>query len=153
MLDVTTLPPREKHPTIFRRFDALKEGETLTIANDHDPKPLYYQMINERGRVFTWEYLESGPEWWRVKITKETPVDETTVGQLAAADLRKAEVFRKYGIDFCCGGRKTVAQACLEKGLDYIAVEKELNSTRNTGGMRATNYNQWLGYRILIRKK
>lgn len=143
-LDVTTLPPREKHPTIFRLFDELKEGETLTIANDHDPKPLYYQMVSERGRIFTWEYLENGPEWWRVSITKQRPAEaDATVGQLAASDLRKAEVFRKFGIDFCCGGKKTVAEACREKGIDLLQVEKELIATETKHSTRAANFNQW----------
>ena len=70
ILDVTTLPPAVKHSTIFERVDALQSGESLTIHNDHDPKPLYYQMQGEMGDVFTWEYLEQGPAWWRVKITK-----------------------------------------------------------------------------------
>ena len=70
ILNVTLLEPRQKHPTIFVRFDELAEGESLTIHNDHDPKPLYYQLLGERGNIFTWEYQEQGPEWWIVKITK-----------------------------------------------------------------------------------
>jgi regulator of cell morphogenesis and NO signaling len=53
VLDVTLLEPRQKHPTIFVRFDELISGETLTIHNDHDPKPLYYQLLGERGNIFT----------------------------------------------------------------------------------------------------
>ena len=67
-LDVTLLEPRQKHPTIFARFDDLQEGESLTILNDHDPKPLYYQLVGERGDIFIWEYLEQGPQVWRVRI-------------------------------------------------------------------------------------
>ncbi len=37
ILNVTLLEPRQKHPTIFVRFDELTEGESLTIQNDHDP--------------------------------------------------------------------------------------------------------------------
>ena len=70
ILNVTTLEPRLKHPTIFARFDELKSGETLTLHNDHDPKPLYFQLTSQRGDIFTWEYLEEGPEWWKIKITK-----------------------------------------------------------------------------------
>ena len=70
-LDVTVLEPKQKHPTIFVRFDELNPGEALTIHNDHDPKPLYYQLLGERGNIFNWEYLEEGPEWWKVRITKK----------------------------------------------------------------------------------
>ncbi len=93
ILDVTLLEPRQKHPTIFVRFDELAAGEHLTIHNDHDPKPLYYQLIGERGNIFTWEYLEQGPEWWIVKISKKIAGEnEETLGQIAAKDLRKAQV-------------------------------------------------------------
>ena len=98
VLNVTLLEPRLKHPTIFNRFDELAEGESLTILNDHDPKPLYYQMLSERGNVFVWQYLEQGPEWWKVRIKKRISGEsEETLGQIAANDLRKAYVFKKYG--------------------------------------------------------
>ena len=67
-LDVREIPPRERHPKIFQTFDALKEGEFFTLVNDHDPKPLYYQFQAELTDQFTWEYLESGPQVWRVRI-------------------------------------------------------------------------------------
>jgi uncharacterized protein (DUF2249 family) len=41
-------------------------------VNDHDPKPLYYQFDAEHSGAFTWDYLESGPETWRVRIGKTT---------------------------------------------------------------------------------
>ena len=68
ILDVTLLEPRQKHPTIFARFDELDEGESLIIHNDHDPKPLFYQFDAEYKDQFTWDYLEQGPEVWRVRI-------------------------------------------------------------------------------------
>ncbi len=69
-LDVRTLPPRERHPRIFDLFDQLQPGQTFELVNDHDPKPLYYQFNVERGHSFTWDYLEQGPEVWRVRIGK-----------------------------------------------------------------------------------
>ena len=144
VLDVTTLEPRQKHPTIFSRFDKLNEGESLTIHNDHDPKPLYYQLLGERGNIFNWEYLEQGPEWWRVKISKRTSTEkDETLGELAAKDLRKAQVFKKYGLDFCCGGKKTVKEACKEKGLDVTKIEAELQQSDKTPYSRPLPYNEW----------
>ncbi|RKD20063.1 hemerythrin [Pelobium manganitolerans] len=70
VLDVTQIEPRLKHPTIFERFDILKSGESLILHNDHDPKPLYYQLAGLRGDIFSWEYLEQGPDLFRIKITK-----------------------------------------------------------------------------------
>lgn len=144
ILNVTVLAPKDKHPTIFVRYDALQEGESLTIHNDHDPKPLYYQLLGERGNVFTWEYLEEGPEWWKVKIRKRiTGENDETLGEIAAKDLRKAEVFKKYGLDFSCGGKKTVKEACADKGLDVTKVEQELQKADKAPASHPIPYDEW----------
>ena len=70
MLDVRVISPREKHPTIFQTWSALAPGESFVLLNDHDPKPLRYQFEAEHAGEFTWEYLETGPEVWRVSIGK-----------------------------------------------------------------------------------
>lgn len=70
ILDATTLEPWVKHSTIFARYDSLKSGENFELHNDHDPRPLYYQLSAQHGENLTWEYLEQGPAWWRVKIGK-----------------------------------------------------------------------------------
>lgn len=46
-LDVREIPPVDRHPKIHEAFEALEPGETLTIVNDHEPKPLYYEMAAE----------------------------------------------------------------------------------------------------------
>lgn len=69
-IDVRTIVPKERHPLIFQTFDELAAGESFEIVNDHDPKPLYYQFQAERPGELVWEYLEDGPETWRVKIGK-----------------------------------------------------------------------------------
>jgi regulator of cell morphogenesis and NO signaling len=145
LLNVTLLDPREKHPTIFSKFDQLNEGEILTILNDHDPKPLYYQLLSERGNIFNWEYTEQGPEHWKVCISKQQSSDkERTLGEIAAKDLRKAQVFKKYGLDFCCGGKKMVKQACAEKNIDVTKVENELNQTDQlVTSAHTLAFNEW----------
>ena len=69
-LDVRVLPPRDKHPAIFRTFDALTSGQSMPLLNDHDPKPLRYQLAAERPESFDWEYEAQGPEEWRVRISR-----------------------------------------------------------------------------------
>jgi uncharacterized protein (DUF2249 family) len=69
-LDVRALPPRDKHPTIFRTFDALASGQSFVLLNDHDPKPLRYQLAAERPESFEWAYEAEGPELWRVRISR-----------------------------------------------------------------------------------
>lgn len=69
-LDVRIIPPREKHPTIFRTFDALDPGDSFILVNDHDPFPLRYQFQVEHENEFEWTYVEQGPTVWRVEIGK-----------------------------------------------------------------------------------
>ncbi len=70
-VDARKYPPREKHDVIFKTFEGLKTGEKMELINDHDPKPLHYQMMAEYTDQFGWEYLEQGPEVWRVAIEKK----------------------------------------------------------------------------------
>jgi uncharacterized protein (DUF2249 family) len=69
-LDVRVIPPRDKHPTIFRAFDTLAVGQSLELINDHDPKPLRYQLLAERPDSFDWAYEAEGPEVWQVRISR-----------------------------------------------------------------------------------
>lgn len=68
LLDVRPLPPAQRHALIFQRFAGLQPGEAFVLVNDHDPKPLYYQFKFEHEGQFSWDYLEQGPEVWRVSI-------------------------------------------------------------------------------------
>jgi len=70
-LDVRVIAPREKHPTIFRTFDSLSSGQSMLLINDHDPRPLRYQLSAERPGTFEWTYQEEGPETWRVRIDRK----------------------------------------------------------------------------------
>lgn len=69
-LDVRPIPPRDKHPSIFRAFDGLASGQALLLVNDHDPRPLRYQLMAERPGTFEWAYEAEGPEVWRVRISR-----------------------------------------------------------------------------------
>ncbi|MEX0845560.1 MAG: iron-sulfur cluster repair di-iron protein [Balneolaceae bacterium] len=64
------------------------------------------------------------------------------VGQIVAEDYRTAQVLRSYGLDFCCGGGKSLEDACISKKIEVNEVVSELNAldmTDNTGD----NYNEW----------
>ena len=69
-VDVRAIPPRDRHPLIFNTFDNLSSGDALLLINDHDPKPLFYQFQAQSKGEFTWDYLEQGPNLWRVRIGK-----------------------------------------------------------------------------------
>ena len=44
------------------------------------------------------------------------------IGQLVALDYRTAPVFKRYGIDFCCNGNRSIADACAGKEIDRKSV-------------------------------
>ena len=70
VLDVRNLVPMQRHSTIFQRVEEMPAGDSFILVNDHDPKPLRYQMDAEYPGQFSWTYLESGPVVWRVEIGK-----------------------------------------------------------------------------------
>ncbi len=47
---------------------------------------------------------------------------ETPVGQLVTESPDRARVFEEYGIDYCCGGKLPLAEACRAKNADPEAV-------------------------------
>jgi len=75
ILDVRREPPARRHELIFDSYSALPGGSGFVLVNDHDPKPLKYQFEAEHAGQFTWDYLEQGPEVWRVRIGRPSPSD------------------------------------------------------------------------------
>jgi uncharacterized protein (DUF2249 family) len=73
VLDVRAEPPARRHELIFGTYDRLGAGEGFVLVNDHDPKPLWYQFEAEHTGAYTWDYLERGPEAWRVRIGRPGP--------------------------------------------------------------------------------
>ena len=49
-----------------------------------------------------------------------------TVAQMAISHPSALSVFEKYNIDYCCGGHRTLEDACRRKGLDPAAIRKEI---------------------------
>ncbi|UAY54699.1 DUF2249 domain-containing protein [Arachidicoccus terrestris] len=107
VLDVTVIEPRLKHPTIFKYFDSLKPGEYFIIHNDHDPKPVYYQLLGERGNIFTFEYLSKGPEEWFIQVQKTLiEKEDKNVGNVSEKEQKKASFFAAKGQGYSCNNGK-----------------------------------------------
>ena len=70
VIDVCPIMPRQRHSLIFNTFHKLEPGQGFVLINDHDPKPLYYQFEAKHRGTFGWDYLEKGPDVWRVVISK-----------------------------------------------------------------------------------
>ena len=69
-IDVRSLIPARRHAKIFELVNELSPGASFILVNDHDPKPLYYQLEAEYPKQFSWDYLDRGPDVWRVQIGK-----------------------------------------------------------------------------------
>jgi uncharacterized protein (DUF2249 family) len=70
-VDVRLYEPKDKRPTIFKTFESLAPGEKMELINDHDPRPLYDHFMVEIPNQFEWNYVEQGPDIWRIEITKK----------------------------------------------------------------------------------
>jgi len=69
-VDVRALECNDRHALIFSTFGALAAGKVLELINGFDPKPLRNVFQTQYPGKFSWEYLEQGPDTWRVAITK-----------------------------------------------------------------------------------
>jgi regulator of cell morphogenesis and NO signaling len=66
------------------------------------------------------------------------------VTDIVAKNYRTVSVFRKYDIDFCCGGNQPLEMACLAKGLDIQTVRQELEKAIQTIELTNTiDYSEW----------
>ncbi len=57
-----------------------------------------------------------------------------SIGEIASENPEKIGVFKKYGVDFCCGGSKTLKDVCEESGIDQLLIADELNSPSAAAG-------------------
>jgi uncharacterized protein (DUF2249 family) len=71
-LDVRQLRKPDKHPTIFATYAALALGESFVLVNNHDPKHLRDEFDADLPGSYGWEYVEKGPQVWRIRISKLT---------------------------------------------------------------------------------
>lgn len=67
----------------------------------------------------------------------------TLIGDIVANDFRTASVFKNNNIDFCCGGKKTLAEACLEKRADQEKVKLELQALVTSLSNVGPDFKSW----------
>lgn len=110
-LDVRPFAPAQRHRLIFETYDELAPGAGFVLINDHDPRPLGYQLEAEHPGEFTWDYLEAGPTVWRVRIGR--PAGSPPVGsetpraggeELAELDVRNIPHARRHDSIFAAFG-------------------------------------------------
>ena len=72
-----------------------------------------------------------------MNITKEN-----TVAEVVTNNIKTADVFKRHGIDFCCGGGITIEKACAKNNISYEKLEKELLEINNSTS-KTYNYDSW----------
>lgn len=65
------------------------------------------------------------------------------VGQIVADDFRTSGIFKNAGIDFCCGGKQSIDEACKENKVDMAKLETEINNIKNEPINQALNFKEW----------
>jgi len=78
-----------------------------------------------------------------IKSEKMENLRNKSVGEIVKLDFRAADVFSSYGIDFCCGGKISVAQACANSGTDETKVINELEALQYNMGSAAHDFDSW----------
>jgi uncharacterized protein (DUF2249 family) len=81
-VDTRPMAPGNRRTLVFWTFDQLGVDRTMELVNDQDPLTLRRQFELEKPNLFSWAYLENGPDVWRVAVTK---------------------LKGKHGADHCCG--------------------------------------------------
>ncbi len=75
---------------------------------------------------------------------KDVVYGQTTVNQLVVSDYRVADVFRRYGISFCCGGNLPLEDVCRIQSLDHTLVQEEIKKVTAPSPFRGTfMYDDW----------
>lgn len=69
-LDARAVPHAIRHATIFGALDAVELGGGLVLVAPHDPLPLLRQLEDRAPGAFTVEYLERGPDAWRLRLLR-----------------------------------------------------------------------------------
>ena len=69
--------------------------------------------------------------------------EEQLLGNIVAMDFRAASVLSKAGLDFCCGGSKTLDAACREKGISTEEIIEKLSDLENQPVIPGQNFNEW----------
>ena len=82
-IDTRTIDASKRRSMAFAAFDQLSVDASMELLSDHAPVTLAAQFELEKPNLYSWTVLQSGPEVWRVAVTK---------------------IKGKHGVDSCCGG-------------------------------------------------
>ena len=72
-----------------------------------------------------------------------TPLAQRPVGEIVAEDYRRAAVLKRFGIDFCCGGGRTLEAACQKQGVAVEDVARALAAADGHGQAPQARVTAW----------
>jgi regulator of cell morphogenesis and NO signaling len=79
-----------------------------------------------------------------------TATPATPIGDVVASDYQTAAVFERHGLDFCCGGRRTIEQACRAAGVDTAGLIREIDAVLNGRAPDAPSFASWSARRLVV---
>ena len=74
---------------------------------------------------------------------EQLQLKDVSVGEIVADDFRTSAVFKKAGIDFCCGGKQTLSEACREKEISEEELVNEISKIKEVPGNEFMNFKNW----------
>lgn len=130
-LDLRDLAPRRRHETVFETFEALESGESLTLINDHNPRPLIRQMEGtlEAFDAEACSIEQEGDNRFVIELPKRQPPAPDTPDEIetALADIEDPDL----GVSIVDSGLVTDT----EVGVDRDSGEPEATVVLNTMGL------------------
>ena len=70
-------------------------------------------------------------------------IKDKTIAEIVSDDISTASVFKKYNLDFCCGGGKTVEKACEKANLNTEDVVNDLLNNTSQNSAPNLNFKDW----------
>ena len=74
---------------------------------------------------------------------------DMTLGSIVAEDYRAAAVLEHYGLDFCCGGKRTLGDACAARGCAAADVAEAIGSVLRQSDRPAESDAAWDADRLV----
>lgn len=108
-LDVRTIEKPYRKTLILNLFEKLEDGEQLELISDHSLMPLKKLFEIENQGFFDWEELESGPNTWRIVITRKGTFD-LTINELIRQNPLVINIFEEEGIPYYRHGFKRLKE-------------------------------------------